>query len=62
MTTPHIVKAFDEDLGKLTTNINAMGEFAAAQFSDAVRALLHSDLDLAQRVIDQDRQIDALRR
>jgi len=61
MSHPHIVKAFDEDLGALTRHIATMGEFAATQFSDAVRALLKGDWSLAQRVIDQDRRLDALR-
>ncbi|MDB6060750.1 MAG: phoU [Verrucomicrobiaceae bacterium] len=62
MTPPHIVKAFDQELQTLTSSIGAMGDFAGAQFSDSVQALLRGDLVLAQRVIDQDRQLDALRR
>lgn len=62
MNTPHIVKAFDLELTTLTTNIGAMGAFAGSQFTDAVQALLHGDLVLAQRVIEQDQQVDALRR
>ncbi len=61
MLHPHIVKAFDEELKSLTRNVKTMGEFAAAQFVDAIRALLHGDWSLAQRVIDQDRRLDALR-
>jgi phosphate transport system protein len=59
---PHIVRAFDQELAALGASIEAMGNFAAAQFSDAVTALLNRDLLLAQRVIDQDRELDALRR
>ena len=61
MLHPHIVKAFDDELKSLTRNVKTMGEFAAAQFVDANRALLHGDWSLAQRVIDQDRRLDALR-
>ncbi|MEO8467010.1 MAG: phosphate signaling complex protein PhoU [Gammaproteobacteria bacterium] len=61
MTHPHIVKAFDEELGVLMRYIRTMGDFAATQFADAVRALLKGDWSLAQRVIDQDRRIDGLR-
>lgn len=39
-----------------------MGDFAISQFSDAVRSLLDRDAELASRVVDQDRMIDALRR
>ena len=61
MSNPHTVKAFDQDLKALTRNVTAMGEFAGAQFSAAVRALLHGDWSLAQQVIDHDRRLDALR-
>lgn len=62
MNHPHIVKAFDQDLAILGETIRNMGETAATQFTDAVYALLHHDLDRAQRVIDQDQILDALRR
>lgn len=58
----HIVKAFDQELETLTSSIGAMGDFAGSQLTDAVKALLSGDTALAQRVIDQDRQLDALRR
>lgn len=62
MTTPHIVKAFDQDLQALTDGIGTMGNFSATQFKEAVQALLTGDARLAARVVDQDRQIDSLRR
>lgn len=61
MSSPHTVKAFDRELQALTRNVKTLGDFAGAQFTDAVRALLHADWSLAQRVIDQDRRLDALR-
>lgn len=61
MSNPHTVKAFDQELQALTRNTKMLGDFAGAQFTDAVRALLHGDWSLAQRVIDQDRRLDALR-
>lgn len=61
MNPPHIVKAFDRELKALTRNAQALGDFVGAQFTDAVRALLHGDWSLAQKVIDQDRRADALR-
>lgn len=61
MSLPHTVKAFDQELQALTRNTKTLGDFAGAQFADAVRALLNSDWSLAQRVIDQDRRLDALR-
>lgn len=62
MPLSHTVSAFDRELERLTSSIGAMGDFAGAQVADAVRALLHGDTELARRVVDQDRQIDALRR
>jgi phosphate transport system protein len=61
MSNPHTVKAFDQELKALMRNVQAMGEFAGAQFSAAVRALLHGDWSLGQEVIDHDRRLDALR-
>lgn len=62
MTNPHIVRAFDQELAALAGSIGMMGDFAAAQFVDAIHALLNHDLARAQRVIDQDRELDTLRR
>lgn len=62
MTKNHIVKAFDEELGELTTLIVAMGSLAAMLFDEAVQALLQSNIEVALNVIDQDQQIDALKR
>lgn len=62
MTHSHIASAFDQDLDRLTESLGAMGDFAGGQFADAVAALLQGDTDLARRVVEQDRQLDALRR
>ena len=62
MPHTHIVSAFDQELDRLTSSVGAMGDFAGAQFTDAVQALLEGDTALARRVVDQDRQLDALRR
>lgn len=61
METPHTVKSFDRELGALAASVEAMGSFAAAQFADAMQALLQRDPALAERVIEQDRRLDALR-
>lgn len=62
MTKSHIFKAFDEELNDLTTKILAMGNLAALLFAEAVQAFLQSNTSMALRVIDQDQQIDALKR
>jgi phosphate transport system protein len=58
----HTVKAYDKELAALGSTIATMGDFAATQFADAVHALLQHDLPRAQRVIDQDHEVDTLRR
>jgi len=62
MAPSHIAKAYDQQLERLTSSIGAMGDFALAQFNDAIRALLEHDTALAQRTVEQDRMLDALRR
>lgn len=62
MAPAHTDRHFDEQLDRLTSSIGAMGDFAISQFSDAIRALMDRDAELATRVVDQDRMIDALRR
>lgn len=62
MAPAHIDKAYDQQLERLTSSIGAMGDFALAQFNDAIRSLLEHDIALAQRTVEQDRMLDALRR
>lgn len=62
MSNAHIVKSYDLELQALSSSVGAMGDFAGVQFADAIQALLARDIALAQRVIDQDRMVDALRR
>lgn len=62
MAPAHIDKIYDQQLDRLTSSIGAMGDFALAQFNDAIRALLTHDTALAQRMVEQDRMLDALRR
>jgi phosphate transport system protein len=60
MEHDHIVKSFDDDLGRLDTIIAEMGGLAERQLADAIDALVKRDVELAQRVIDGDKKIDAL--
>ena len=62
MAPTHIDKIYDQQLDRLTSSIGAMGDFALAQFNDAICALLTHDTALAQRMVEQDRMLDALRR
>ena len=60
MATGHTVKAFDEDLGELRALVAEMGGLAEAAIDRAVQALTRRDLDLAARIVEEDRRIDAL--
>ncbi len=59
---PHIVRSYDEELGRLDTLVARMGGLAEAQLECAVRALARRDSDLAGRVVANDSRIDSLDR
>jgi len=50
----HTAKAFDVDLQEITRKVAEMGGLAERQISDATRALVDRDADLAERVIATD--------
>jgi phosphate transport system protein len=56
----HTAKAFDTDLQEITRRVAEMGGLAERQISDATRALVERDTDLAERVIATDPMIDTL--
>lgn len=56
----HTVKAFDHDIGELRGLIAQMGGMAEAAIADAMTALTRGDLSLAQRIIADDKRIDAI--
>jgi phosphate transport system protein len=56
----HTSKAFDSDLHELAGKVAEMGGLAERQISDAIRALMERDIDLAERVITADATIDAM--
>ncbi len=58
----HIAKAFDTDLEELNRMVAEMGGLAEKEIADAVHALTRRDLDVANRLIASDAQIDALQR
>ena len=60
MTTEHTVKAFDIEIGELRGHIAEMGGRAEAAINAAMQALVKRDLDLARRVIEEDKAIDRL--
>ena len=60
MNTEHTVKAFDNEIGELRGHIAEMGARAEAAINSAMHALVTRDLELARKVIEEDRIIDRL--
>ncbi len=56
----HTVKAFDEDLNRLRGLISEMGGRAEQALLQAMSALTSGDLELAAKVVEGDKKIDAL--
>src|ERR1700735_4792862 len=56
----HTAKEFDIDLQEITRGVAEMGGLAERQISDATRALVERDTDLAEHVIATDPTIDAM--
>jgi phosphate transport system protein len=54
----HTVTAFDEDMKFLAHKIAEMGGLAERMVENSVRALVNSDLQLAQKIISDDLQLD----
>ena len=60
MSGKHIVSAFDRDLESIQAKVMRMGGLVEAAMRDAVQALETSDVELAEKVRQGDRAIDAL--
>jgi phosphate transport system protein len=56
----HTAKAFDSDLQEITRKVAEMGGLAEQQIADAVQALVDRDVELGERAISIDPQIDAM--
>jgi phosphate transport system protein len=56
----HIDSSYDAELGSLKAQILAMGRLVDEHVSEAVRALIERDVELAERVIDADRAVNQL--
>ncbi|MBC7144353.1 MAG: phosphate signaling complex protein PhoU [Thioclava marina] len=56
----HILSAFDRDLEKVQALVVKMGGLVEEQILESARALEERDGELAQRVRDQDKAVDAL--
>ena len=58
MASTHIYSAYDEELSYLKRRVSEMGGLAEQMVSDSVRALVNTDLALAQKVISDDTILD----
>jgi phosphate transport system protein len=56
----HTIKAFDDDIERLRALISQMGGFAEHAIEEAMRCLVQRDVDGAERVIENDAELDAL--
>ncbi|MGH8172090.1 MAG: phosphate signaling complex protein PhoU [Rhodanobacteraceae bacterium] len=56
----HIVKSYDEELKRLTSEIQRMGDIAIAQLAAAIDAVMQRDSEVAMRIVQSDGAIDAL--
>jgi len=56
----HTVKSFDDDISQLRGLIAQMGGLAEVAIQGAMTALVRHDSAAAQRVVEDDRKIDAL--
>jgi phosphate transport system protein len=60
MVSGHTVSAYDKELDGLRSLIAQMGGLAEAQITNSIDALYKRNPDLAQQVIDADRELDSL--
>ena len=60
MATGHTIKAFDEDLDRLRALISQMGGLAEHAIEEAMRCLVQRDTEAAERIVADDRKLDAL--
>jgi phosphate transport system protein len=58
----HTAKAFDTDLQDITRKVAEMGGLVEQQIGDAIHALVDRDLEMGERVIAMDPQIDVMQR
>lgn len=61
-TGEHIVKSYDEELNRLTGEIQRMGDLALKELEAAIAAVIERDSESAQRIVESDATVDALER
>ena len=56
----HIVKSYDEELKRLTGEIQRMGDLALNELEAAITAVVERDSDAAERIVASDKAVDEL--
>lgn len=59
-SSPHISRAFDEDLENVRSSVLEMGGLVEQQLINAMKALLDSDVDLAESVLESEYKINSM--
>ena len=59
-TSGHTLKAFDQDIDRLRALISQMGGLAEHAIGEAMRCLVQRDMEGAQKVVANDKKLDAL--
>jgi phosphate transport system protein len=62
MESKHVVKAYDEELHRLSNTITEMGGLAESQLATAIDAVVKRDSELAASVVEGDAKVDQLQR
>ena len=62
MSRDHIVKSFDEDLGRLESTVQQLMTVTEEQIGKALKAVAESNESLANEVVDNDAAVDTLER
>ncbi len=60
--SPHALRSFDQELDRLRDLLAEMGGAVEAEVAGAAQAILEHDTAAAARVVEQDKQVDALER
>ena len=60
MSTEHIVQSYDDELANLTNAILQMGGLVESQITATVSAITNRDSAAAEKIIENDREIDEL--
>lgn len=58
--TQHISKRFNEELEETRNQVMKMGGLVEQQVNDGLKALLNADLNLAQKVVEMDVEVNSL--